>query len=241
VSRAPGWLPDPTRRHELRYWDGGIWTADVADGGVESFDPGTVPVTPPPDDLVAPSPSDDRPVEPAAPPADPASDPASLLPGPSPLPPPPGRARRALPFVVALLVAAAGVAVVLLVVSGDPDDEDDPSTAASATGDESDGATSSSASTGDAGSADAMVDSIVTGIVEQTGGVITEDEAECMAEAMLDEVGTERLEEVADAAGAGEDTNPLGLLTEEEQSAALSRMRTCVDLTKLGELAPEGE
>lgn len=42
-----GWLPDPTRRHELRWWDGQRWTEHVSDDGVTSTDqPGAIP--PPP-------------------------------------------------------------------------------------------------------------------------------------------------------------------------------------------------
>ena len=37
-SPAPGWHPDPTSRHQYRYWDGDRWTDDVADGGVASTD-----------------------------------------------------------------------------------------------------------------------------------------------------------------------------------------------------------
>jgi hypothetical protein len=33
-----GWLPDPTGRHEYRWWDGAEWTEVVADQGVESVD-----------------------------------------------------------------------------------------------------------------------------------------------------------------------------------------------------------
>lgn len=32
---APGWYPDPSAQHELRYWDGTQWTSRVEDGGVE--------------------------------------------------------------------------------------------------------------------------------------------------------------------------------------------------------------
>ena len=34
-----GWNADPTGRHELRYWDGRVWTPDVSDGGVQARDP----------------------------------------------------------------------------------------------------------------------------------------------------------------------------------------------------------
>ena len=35
----PAWLPDPTTRHEYRWWDGEKWTGYVADNGVQSMDP----------------------------------------------------------------------------------------------------------------------------------------------------------------------------------------------------------
>ena len=38
-ASAPGWLPDPSGRHEYRYWDGTTWTDDVSDNGVTSTDP----------------------------------------------------------------------------------------------------------------------------------------------------------------------------------------------------------
>jgi hypothetical protein len=33
------WVADPTRRHELRLWDGRQWTAHVSDRGVSAYDP----------------------------------------------------------------------------------------------------------------------------------------------------------------------------------------------------------
>ncbi len=39
MADAPGWHPDPTGRHELRYHNGVAWTADVADGGARFVDP----------------------------------------------------------------------------------------------------------------------------------------------------------------------------------------------------------
>jgi hypothetical protein len=37
----PRWAADPTGRHQYRYWDGGQWTENVYDAGVESRDPVT--------------------------------------------------------------------------------------------------------------------------------------------------------------------------------------------------------
>ena len=42
----PAWYPDPTGRHDHRWWDGAEWTAHVADGGTPGTDP--LPATPAP-------------------------------------------------------------------------------------------------------------------------------------------------------------------------------------------------
>jgi hypothetical protein len=36
---SAGWNEDPSKQHELRYWDGTMWTSSVSDGGVASDDP----------------------------------------------------------------------------------------------------------------------------------------------------------------------------------------------------------
>lgn len=41
------WQPDPTRRHELRWWTGAQWSDQVADRGVTAYDP-LHPMAPPP-------------------------------------------------------------------------------------------------------------------------------------------------------------------------------------------------
>jgi hypothetical protein len=38
AAPPPMWAPDPTGRHELRYWNGSQWADDVADAGVQSLD-----------------------------------------------------------------------------------------------------------------------------------------------------------------------------------------------------------
>ena len=40
TAAAPaGWHPDPTGRHQHRYWDGRAWTANVATNGTTATDP----------------------------------------------------------------------------------------------------------------------------------------------------------------------------------------------------------
>jgi hypothetical protein len=38
-TAGAGWLPDPSSRHELRYWNGARWTEHVNDSGAPSLDP----------------------------------------------------------------------------------------------------------------------------------------------------------------------------------------------------------
>ena len=35
----PAWHPDPSGRHQLRYWDGYRWSQHVSDDGVAGEDP----------------------------------------------------------------------------------------------------------------------------------------------------------------------------------------------------------
>jgi Protein of unknown function (DUF2510)/Protein of unknown function (DUF3592) len=36
---SAGWFPDPSRQHELRFWDGQRWTQHVVDSGTRAVDP----------------------------------------------------------------------------------------------------------------------------------------------------------------------------------------------------------
>jgi hypothetical protein len=38
-----GWYPDPSGRHEQRYWHDGRWTEQVSDGGRRTSEPVTTP------------------------------------------------------------------------------------------------------------------------------------------------------------------------------------------------------
>ena len=46
-DNTPGWQPDPTGKHDHRYWDGTQWTENVADAGVAGVDPYEAPATEP--------------------------------------------------------------------------------------------------------------------------------------------------------------------------------------------------
>jgi hypothetical protein len=39
LGPAAGWFPDPTGRHEQRYWDGATWTDAVVSNGQPGTDP----------------------------------------------------------------------------------------------------------------------------------------------------------------------------------------------------------
>ncbi len=39
MSTPAAWHPDPTQRHQMRYWDGATWTDQVSDNGVTTTDP----------------------------------------------------------------------------------------------------------------------------------------------------------------------------------------------------------
>jgi hypothetical protein len=39
VVALPGWQPDPSGRHQHRYWSGATWTDYVSDDGVATIDP----------------------------------------------------------------------------------------------------------------------------------------------------------------------------------------------------------
>ena len=46
-EHAADWYPDPTHRHELRYWDGAKWTDHISDQGATGTDPVDQAGTPP--------------------------------------------------------------------------------------------------------------------------------------------------------------------------------------------------
>jgi hypothetical protein len=237
---APGWHPDPTSRHEYRYWDGGQWTDDVSDGGVTSVDPvaqaqpggypsGDPATTPfsPTDTYGGPGgtpsgaqyPQYGAPAEPGQP----------VKKGPSP----------------GLLVAIAAVVVLLVggLVYVLTSDDDDPETATddigtetpttTAGGDES--TTTTSGSSGGDLSDDSLVEAMAIGIEDAAGGVITREQAECVAQGMLDQFGAEGL-----IAMGADSANPLAGMSPEEQSQLMETMLDCVPADVLIQIGENG-
>ena len=126
-----GWYPDPSRRHEFRYWDGTHWSPQVSDRGLATTDPelrpatgseGAAMVVPPA--APAPAPMYSPPAAPApaprySPPAAPAPAPRySPQAAPAPAFVAPARAGRR-GWIVALVAGIAVLAVIAgLVVWG---------------------------------------------------------------------------------------------------------------------------
>jgi hypothetical protein len=46
MSPPAGWYPDPERGHQFRYYDGSLWTAQVADNGTVMYAPVNAPGMP---------------------------------------------------------------------------------------------------------------------------------------------------------------------------------------------------
>lgn len=99
-----GWYPDPTGRHQHRYWQGATWTELVSDAGCTSNDPPVV-VPPLPGVPGAPVTSPDGPVP--GPPFDrPAPPDTGALPDTEILPDPPAPAGGPLPTLIVSAPAA---------------------------------------------------------------------------------------------------------------------------------------
>lgn len=98
MASTPGWHPDPSGRHQHRFWDGDRWTDQVSDGGTTGTDP-----------------VDAAPGVPAAPGAAAPGAPAVGAPAT-------GRSKGPL-FVGLAVLAALVVAGIVFLVSGGDDDE----------------------------------------------------------------------------------------------------------------------
>jgi Protein of unknown function (DUF2510) len=232
-ARPAGWERDPSGRHEYRYWDGAAWTDDVADQGVTSVDPmgagdPTVVVDPTRPYAAVPG---GLPSGASGPPPDGYGRPSDGG-GPHPTGPPP-RSGPSLGLVVGLAAAAIAVIVGLVVVltAGDDDGDDDISTVDvtedtatddTATDDTSGGDTSSGdTSSGDTPGGESS-DDVVSALADTlvASGQFDREQADCLAQTMLDELGQERMAEL----GASGDFSSL---TPEDLTTVFSALSEC--------------
>lgn len=244
-SPAPGWLPDPTGRHEYRYWDGSRWTDDVSDQGTISSDAYAGPTAAPAyGDPTATAPYDPTATAPYGDPT--ASYGSGPYPG-APQPQRPGTPTGLIIGLVVLVVALVGGLAFVVANQGDDDDTagttigDSETTATTAddTGDDTDTSdtTESSTDIGDSsGSDDAMASVMASGLVTASNGVLTQDEAECLATGMIDEVGLDRLIEAGTEVSQNGNTNPFDVYTSDELEAISQVLVDCVPADKLDDL-----
>jgi Protein of unknown function (DUF2510) len=233
-SPAPGWHPDPTSRHQYRYWDGARWTDDVADGGVASTDTlhegpaATADPNPTASDATQRvDPTRQYPVAgqqaPPSTPYDADHDGTGRYGdqyGTGEAPPAPVRKRPPTALIAAiavLAVALIGGLVYFLV----RDDDDGPSDNAAAVGDEDTTTTAGENQDGsdngngggdggegettlpddvDSQNVDELVELMAEEMAESSNGALTREEATCISQGMLDELGLERLVDIGESA-----------------------------------------
>lgn len=188
TDEPAGWQADPTGRHEHRYWDGSQWTEHVSDAGVAATDAYDAPTSDvadvgdaapspdAPDPTVAASWDDPTTAQPladttadatAAWPAPP-PPPVSPVPtyGPGPAEPEPTGSKKGLLIGGGILAAVAVAVVAFLLLGGDDDDTSDVETRLAAQ------------------------------IKADAGGDLTDDQADCVAAYLVDEIGEERMRDV---------------------------------------------
>jgi hypothetical protein len=241
-----GWNPDPTGRHEYRYWDGTTWTDDVSDNGVTTVDP--VDAAPPADPTLAQG-APQFGQQPGGYPAQPGYDPY----GSSGAVPPaqPAKSGPSTGLVVGLAVVAVALIVGLVVVLTGGDDDGDQENIATDSPEQSDDEVTDDEvedevadnmpdidlddldTSGDESSNDALVQAMALGLQESSGGAITTEQAECAAEAMLEEIGLAGLIEIGSTGG---DPFEDGSLTSEQQAAVITAMTDCIPVDVLMEM-----
>jgi hypothetical protein len=186
-DNTPGWQPDPSGKHDHRYWDGSQWTDNVSDGGVAGTDPyvpdATVADAPTPDDaptaVDTPAAGDTGWAQPAPPttPDATAAWPAATTAGAAGAAPPPytppspvsgddgsGGSKRGLLIGGGLLAAVAVAAGAFFLLGGDDEDS-------------------------------ARVE-LAARLQEETDGELDDAQAECVAGYFADAIGDDELAEI---------------------------------------------
>jgi hypothetical protein len=85
-----------------------------------------------------------------------------------------------------------------------------------------------------------VTQAVADGIYDGADGVISREEATCMAEALVAQVGAERVIQLGDEAlGTDREASPLAALSPAEQDAAVAAMLPCADAETLDHLTPD--
>ncbi|HMG42245.1 MAG TPA: DUF2510 domain-containing protein [Acidimicrobiales bacterium] len=200
TTSTPGWYTDPTGRHEYRYWTGSQWSSRVADSQAEVLNPTeALAEATAPDESVDLLPPDHVPTQ-------------------SPTWRPRGRRRprrrRTLAIAAGAVLALVAVAAVVLVVldPGEVVSPDDPG---------SPGSSGSSPPEPD----DPLTAAVAGYVTTTSAGAVDGADAGCMAESIVDTVGTDRLTEVGVLDGA----DLLTALNREEVQSGLPVAMECLD------------
>jgi hypothetical protein len=228
-----GWLPDPTGRYEYRYWDGTDWCDDVYDDGLMFRDPLATGMLPPPIErsrrwaprfallgagaLLAAGtaatvalvgiPGDGRDTETA------------------------GQARSGGPPTTAAPLTTAPTTTASTTTAPAP--TTGPATSGGGLPDSVTSTTVAAAPPpGDAAPADAdtagTVDNIAQGFKAAGGGMLTDEQAQCLAEALVDTLGMDRIRELGlDSGDMMAMSTAFAQLTPEESAAMSALQSTC--------------
>jgi hypothetical protein len=206
---APGWYPDPTGRHERRYWSGIRWSRHVDNGGERGDDPIE------PDSREQPAVRTPAPAVPAVP------EPPQLAveqfqPSYDRLQPPTPLQRPSRPWIVgvaAALLVMVGIGAVLATQGGGGDGSGDNRDSDVETGQND----------------DPLMDHMLDFNRRATGDTITDAQARCMARQALGQVTRERMME----AGVLETANPLTVLTKDEVIRLITAAYDCLENEEL--------
>ncbi|HKE74980.1 MAG TPA: DUF2510 domain-containing protein [Acidimicrobiales bacterium] len=249
-SPAAGWNPDPSGRHEYRYWDGGRWTDDVSDNGVTGTDalggggaaPGgdaTAQMDPTRQFGQQPGPYAPGPDAPGGGPSGPYPSQFGSGGFPPATPPKKGPKPGLIIGIAAAAVALIAVVVVLAMQGGD-DDKTDTASKSSQTTTTADGnvtlppttaagGTTVPGNDGDgkiSGVDEDVIKSAMTTAFENEG--MTHEQAQCASQAMIDQFG-DRLADI------GQSSNPLAQLTSDDMSKLFDALGDCgIDPSTLG-------
>jgi hypothetical protein len=155
----------------------------------------------------------------------------------TPQPPPasgtrPVRAGPAPGLLVSVAILAAAMIIGVAIVATRDGGE---SSTTSTTTETTSGDQTTTSGTSEDTSQSGIVDALAVGVLESSDGAVTRDEADCIAEGMVDVLGPERILEVSQDPGG----DAFAALTSDEQTVLATSMLQCVDAETLAEIGAD--